>query len=80
VQSGLLPRSTLSGLLLAEVSGDGRPDLLYTTVKKRKHFLYVKEATADAGFSEWPTSYQLPKKADGSSPRVFAIDLNSDGI
>ena len=80
VQDGLLPRSTLSGLLLAEVSGDGRPDLLYTKINRRNYFLYVKEATADAGFSAWPTRYRLPKKADGSPPRVFAIDLNSDGI
>ncbi len=67
-------------MLLADVSGDGRPDLLYTQIKKRNYFLYVKEATANAGFSEWSTSYKLPKKADGSPPQVFAIDLNADGI
>ncbi len=80
VQNGLLPKSTLSGLLLADVSGDGRPDLLYTELNKRNYFLYVKEATANAGFSEWTSNYKLPKKADGSPPQVLAIDINSDGI
>ena len=61
-------------------AGDGRPDLLYTNRDKRNYYLYVKQATGGAGFSEWPGSYKLPKKADGSPPRLFAIDLNSDGI
>ncbi|NOR21036.1 MAG: hypothetical protein GQ538_13220, partial [Xanthomonadales bacterium] len=80
VQSGLLPKSTLSGLLLADVSGDGRADILYTKTKSNRHYLYVKQATVTAGFTEWPTNYQLPKKSDGRAPRVFAIDINSDGI
>lgn len=77
---GLLPKLTVSGMLLADVSGDGRPDLLYTKSKSQRHFLYVKEATADAGFSEWVTSYRLPKTANKKAPRVFAIDINSDGL
>jgi len=80
VHDGLLPKSTLSGLLLADVSGDGRPDLIYTKLIKRNYFLYVKKATASAGFIEWPSNYKLPKKADGSPPQVFAIDINADGI
>ena len=80
VQDGLLPRSSLSGMLLADVSGDGRPDLVYTKLKKRNFHLYVKQATTDAGFIEWTTSVQLTKKADGSAPQVFSIDLNSDGF
>jgi len=80
VLDGLLPKKTLSGLLLADVSGDGRPDLLYTQSKGKKHFLYVKESNGSAGFTQWRTSYDLPKKSDGSPPRVFAIDINSDGL
>ncbi len=80
VQNGLLPRSTLAGLLLADVSGDGRPDLLYTKLKRGNYFLYVSEATASGSFTGWTTSHELPEKADGSPPRVLAIDINSDGI
>ncbi len=80
VLSGLLPKSNLAGLLLADVSGDGRPDLLYTKINDKNISLYVKEATASAGFKEWTTGYKLTEKADGSPPRVLAIDINSDGI
>ncbi len=78
--SGLLPKSKLSGLLLADVTGDGRPDLLYTKHVNHNYILYVKKATASAGFTDWATSYKLPKKADGKPPRLMAIDLNTDGI
>jgi len=78
--NSLLPKSRLSGMLLADVSGDGRPDLLYTKSKDGRHFLHVKEAKANARFSKWEESYRLPKISTGSAPRLFAIDINSDGL
>ncbi|MBT8069577.1 MAG: VCBS repeat-containing protein, partial [Gammaproteobacteria bacterium] len=80
VINGLLPKNSLSGLLLADVSGDGRADLLFSQVKSKRHVLYVKEAKAGEGFSEWPENYTLTKKHDGQTPRLFAIDINSDGL
>ncbi|NNK04924.1 MAG: hypothetical protein HKP21_10235, partial [Xanthomonadales bacterium] len=53
--------NSLSGLLLADVSGDGRADLLFSQVKSKRHVLYVKEAKAGEGFSEWPENYTLTK-------------------
>ena len=77
---GLLPKTSVSGLLLADVSGDGRPDLLYTEKKDKKFHLNVKSAKASGGFTEWSTVYDLPKKSDGLAPQVFAIDINADGL
>ena len=76
----LLPKATLSGLLLADVSGDGRTDLLYTNSKSKRHTLHIREATANAGFLEWEASYTLPQRPGGRPPRVFAVDINSDGL
>ena len=80
ILSNLLPKSTLTGLLMADVNGDGRPDLLDTRTKSNQQYLYINQATANTGFTQWPVNYQLPKKSDGSAPRVFAIDVNSNGI
>jgi RHS repeat-associated protein len=76
----LLPKRTLSGMLLADVNGDGRPDLVYTQKKGKNHFLHIKQALSVAGFSEWETTYELPRNSDGKQPRVFAIDINTDGF
>ena len=78
--SNLLPKSSLAGLLMADVNGDGRPDLLYTELKKRQYYLKVKTATANATFSEWSNSYELPKTSEKRAPQVLAIDINADGL
>ncbi|MCW8926513.1 MAG: VCBS repeat-containing protein, partial [Xanthomonadales bacterium] len=77
--NGLLPKRTLSGILLADVSGDGRPDLLYTESRSARHYLHVQKATSAANFNEWTTEFSLPQKAGKTPPRVLAVDINADG-
>ena len=78
--TGLLPEAGLNGLQVADVSGDGRPDLLYVERIKRHYYLKVKTAAANAAFSEWASRYELPRNSDGLPPQLFGIDVNHDGI
>ncbi|MFT5139912.1 MAG: hypothetical protein ACI9CB_001569, partial [Rhodothermales bacterium] len=79
------PNNTvLYGLQLADISGDGRPDILYTNKtgngNKANYNFKIKLANSAGGFGDLIDTYNLPKKADGLPPRVFGIDLNADGF
>ncbi|NNE06187.1 MAG: hypothetical protein HKN15_10740, partial [Xanthomonadales bacterium] len=72
-------KQVLYGLQVADVSGDGRPDVLYTRKSGPNYKLHIESPSASGIFSGWGGSYTLPKNADGLPPKVFGMDLDADG-
>lgn len=78
--SGLLPKSRVRGLVLADVSGDGRPDLLYTEKVNSNMYLRVQQARSNGTFSLWGSRYALTRREDGQAPPVIVMDVDGDGL
>jgi RHS repeat-associated protein len=73
----------LYALQLADINGDGRPDLLYTEESSNNFYLKIAQATAGGTFISLTGSYLLPEYSayGGDRPvKVTPIDLNADGF
>ena len=78
--SGLLPKTNVRGMVLADVNGDGRPDLLYTQKVNAKMLMRVREARANGTFSLWPKSYEITRREDGQVAPLMVLDADGDGL
>ena len=77
---GSLPKH-LKGLGIADVNGDGRPDLLPVQQNKGSFFFTISYAQESGAFSGEAGSYPIPGIADEDQPvSLLAIDLNADGF
>ncbi|MEJ8568906.1 putative Ig domain-containing protein [Elongatibacter sediminis] len=66
---------------VADVSGDGRPDLLLTRRQGKGFVLEVAPALPSGGFGARGQGYPIPSDGTDHAPvRVHAIDLNADGF
>jgi RHS repeat-associated protein len=76
--AGLLPED-MSGLNIADVNGDGKPDLLVTTKQGKNYQLRVSQFNASGGFDPLSWSVELPKASKNSPVTVQVMDINADG-
>lgn len=78
--TGLLPKNNVRGLVLADVSGDGRPDLLYTEKVNSTMYLRVQQAKPNGTFSLWGNRYAITRREDGQAPPLTVMDVDGDGL
>ncbi|NNE04151.1 MAG: hypothetical protein HKN15_00305, partial [Xanthomonadales bacterium] len=78
--NAIASNQAIYGLQVADVSGDGRPDVLYTRKAGSQFKLQVLAPDASGRFSSWGGSYTLPKTSEGLPPRVYGLDLNADSF
>ncbi len=77
---GSLP-NYLKGLGIADVNGDGRPDLLPVHQNTNSFFFTISYAQESGAFTNGPGSYPIPGDVDEDQPvSLLAIDLNADGF
>jgi RHS repeat-associated protein len=75
----LLPRN-FRGLAVADVNGDGRPDLLPIEEQRNRFQLSVLHALADGSFRSEGRSYSIPDNGDRNRPvGLLTIDIDADG-
>ncbi len=69
-------------LAMADISGDGRPDLLLTEKSKKSYRFRIATALASGGFSPaGSVSYTIPNTGNPQQPvTLYPIDLNADGF
>jgi YD repeat-containing protein len=66
---------------IADITGDGRPDLLLTRKKGSGFEFRVAAALAVGGFGTSTTFYAIPNNGTSTEPvTLHAIDLNADGF
>lgn len=75
----LLPRN-FRGLAVADVNGDGRPDLLPIEEQRNRFQLSVLHAQADGSFRPEGRSYAIPDNGSRDRPvSLLTIDIDADG-
>ncbi len=69
-------------LAMADITGDGRPDLLLTEKSKKTYLFRIAIALANGGFSApGSTAYVIPNNGNSDQPvTLHTIDLNADGF
>ncbi len=78
---GSLFDSKHAATAIADVSGDGRPDLLLTRKQGSGFQFRVLPALATGGFGSSTTYYPIPNNGSNTTPATLhAIDLNADGF
>jgi RHS repeat-associated protein len=66
---------------LADISGDGRPDLLLTKKQDNGFTLRIATALAGGGFGSPGTAYPIPNNGNNDMPvSLHVIDLDADGF
>ncbi|MEE8339534.1 MAG: putative Ig domain-containing protein, partial [Xanthomonadales bacterium] len=69
-------------LAMADITGDGRPDMLLTEKSKKTFRFRIATALASGGFSSpSATTYTIPNNGNSDQPvTLHTIDLNADGF
>lgn len=78
---GSLFDSQHAATAMADVTGDGRPDLLLTRKKGSGFEFRVLPALSNGGFGSSAAYYPIPNNGSSATPATLhAIDLNADGF
>ena len=82
VVAGSIFSSTHVALAMADITGDGRPDMLLTEKSNQFYRFRIATALASGGFSlPGSTTYTIPNNGSPDQPvTLHTIDLNADGF
>ena len=77
---GVFP-DIFSGLAVADVNGDRRPDLLISQKSSQSASFKIAFATEQGGFAVNPITYSIPVQGEDATPVTLrTIDLNADSF